>query len=387
MQEKSNLIIPYFSVIFCFFIAMHKKHVQIKETPFGYTSMHKKHVQIKERNSTMNTQALFEEYRAGILECIHYGTVCAVNSQGILASAGDTDWLCFYRSASKPIQSLPVLLHGLDKKYGLTEEETAIFSGSHWADEDHVRILESVLAKTELKEDQMVMLPTYPNRAARKEQLIGAHMPMRKIYHNCSGKHLGMMLLARELGEPVEDYWKRESKAQKEILEVISQMTDVPASHIRIGVDGCGVPVYAVPFYTIATSYLRLSQPELIKDISLRNAVENNMNILHKYPNMIAGKDIICSILTSSPDLIGKSGALGVYAIGIRSLGLGIAAKIIDGSHDEFAAIVLQVFDQLGYHDSRITEKIKEAYSDIILNDNREEVGFRKAVFRLTHET
>ena len=27
---------------------MHKKRVQIKETPYGYTFMHKKHVQIKE---------------------------------------------------------------------------------------------------------------------------------------------------------------------------------------------------------------------------------------------------------------------------------------------------------------------------------------------------
>lgn len=116
----------------------------------------------------MNTQVLFNEYREGILECIHYGTVCVVNSQGILASAGDTDWLCFYRSASKPIQSLPVLLHGLDKKYGLTEEETAIFSGSHWADEEHVRILESILAKTELKEEQMVMLPHLPQSGRAK---------------------------------------------------------------------------------------------------------------------------------------------------------------------------------------------------------------------------
>ncbi len=335
----------------------------------------------------MNTQVLFNEYREGILECIHYGTVCVVNSQGILASAGDTDWLCFYRSASKPIQSLPVLLHGLDKKYGLTEEETAIFSGSHWADEEHVRILESILAKTELKEEQMVMLPTYPNRAERKEQLIKEHMPMRKIYHNCSGKHLGMMLLARELGEPATDYWKRESRTQKEILSVIAQMTDVPVPDIRIGVDGCGVPVYAVPFHAIAASYLRLSQPELIKDAALRRAVEHNMDILHRYPNMIAGKDIICSILASSPDLVGKSGALGVYALGIRSLGLGIAVKIMDGSHDEFAAAVLQVFEELGYDDPEIISKIKEAYSDIILNDNREEVGFRKAVFRLSHET
>ena len=33
----------------CGYTYMHKKHVQIKETPYGYTYMHKKHVQIKER--------------------------------------------------------------------------------------------------------------------------------------------------------------------------------------------------------------------------------------------------------------------------------------------------------------------------------------------------
>ena len=30
---------------------MHKKHVQINETPYGYTFMHKKHVQINERRA------------------------------------------------------------------------------------------------------------------------------------------------------------------------------------------------------------------------------------------------------------------------------------------------------------------------------------------------
>ena len=90
----------------------------------------------------MNTKVLFEEYRVDILECVHHGAACVVDKDGITAAVGDTDWTCFYRSASKPIQSLPVLIHGLDQKYGLTEEETALFSGSHWGDEEHVRVLE-----------------------------------------------------------------------------------------------------------------------------------------------------------------------------------------------------------------------------------------------------
>lgn len=335
----------------------------------------------------MRTQPLFEEYRNGILECIHYGTICVVDSQGIFASTGNTDWRCFYRSASKPLQSLPILMHGLNEKYGLTDEETAIFSGSHWADEEHIRVLESILEKTGLREEQMVMLPTWPNRVSRKEELLREGKQKRRLYHNCSGKHLGMMLLARELGDPVEDYWRRESRTQREIIRVISKMSGVEEEDIKIGVDGCGVPVYAVPFHAIASSYLRLARPEFIEETRLQEAVQKNMDILHRYPTMIAGENIICSILTESPDLIGKSGALGIYAIGIRSLGLGIVSKIMDGSHDEFASTVLRLFEEIGYQNSEVTDKIREVYSDTLLNDNGEEVGCRKAVFRLSHET
>lgn len=334
----------------------------------------------------MDTKVLFEEYRADILECVHYGSVCVVDKEGITASVGDTDWTCFYRSASKPIQSLPVLIHGLDKKYGLTEEETALFSGSHWGDQEHVRVLESIMDKTGLKEEQMIMLPTYPNRITEKERLLKNHMPPRKIYHNCSGKHLGMMLLARELEGDVSEYWVRTGRTQQEILEIISMMTDVAVKDIKIGVDGCGVPVYAVPFHAIADSYLRLVCPELIKDPVLRRAVEQNVNMIHKYPHMIAGKDVVCSVLASSEDLLGKSGAMGVYAIGIRSLGVGIAAKIMDGSHDEFAAVVQRVFEELGYVNPEVTQKLEELYPSTIVNDNLETVGYRKSVFRLSEK-
>ena len=51
----------------------------------------------------MNTSVLFEEYREGVLECVHMGAVCAVDERGVAFSAGDPDWRCFYRSASKPL--------------------------------------------------------------------------------------------------------------------------------------------------------------------------------------------------------------------------------------------------------------------------------------------
>ena len=79
----------------------------------------------------MQTEVLFEEYREGVLECLHYGTACVVDRNGVVASVGDSDWTCFFRSASKPIQALPVLVRGLHRKYGLSEEEKERFTAAH----------------------------------------------------------------------------------------------------------------------------------------------------------------------------------------------------------------------------------------------------------------
>ena len=330
----------------------------------------------------MKPELLFEEYREGVLECLHFGTACVVGEAGLVASVGQADWPCYYRSASKPLQVLPVLVRGLHKKYGLTEEETAIFSGSHWGDADHVRVCESILEKTGLREADMVMLPTYPNRPARREELLRQNLPPRKIYHNCAGKHLALMLLARELGESVPDYWRRDSRTQAEVRRMIAYMSATPEAEISVGVDGCGVPVFAVPFWRIAQAYLKLACPELIGDDAVRQAVVENMNRLHRHPNMIAGHDIVDTVVTANPDLIAKSGAMGVFAIGIRSKRLGVAFKVADGSHDEFAAEAIEALTQLGVAPETVAA-LKALYPDAIVNDNREIVGRRKAVFKL----
>lgn len=330
----------------------------------------------------MNTSVLYEEYRGNVLECMHSGMIAVVDENGVICSCGDTDWDCYFRSCSKPIQSLPLLLRGLDEKYGLTGEETAMFSASHYGDPYHIALLESILFKTGLKEEQLYMRPIYPDRESEKLRLLREGKVPRKLYHCCSGKHLGMMLLARELNEKVEGYWRKESKTQTEILKVISKLTDVPERRVKLGIDGCGVPVYAVPFHRIALSFLRLQKPELIEDNLLRAAVEKNVGLIHHYPNTIAGENVVCSIVCSDLDLLGKSGAAGVYAMGIRSLGIGIVAKILDGSHEEYGSIVLHICEQLGYKCNAL-QHLSQQYSDIIYNSNQQPIGIRKAVFEL----
>lgn len=91
---------------------------------------------------------------------------------------------------------------------------------------------------------------------------------------------------------------------------------------------------------------------------------------------------MVDSVLTANPDLIAKSGAMGVYAIGIRSRRMGVVFKNADGSHDEFAACAVEALTQLGVAPETV-EAVHKLYPDTIVNDNREIVGRRKAVFRL----
>lgn len=333
----------------------------------------------------LETELLFEEYRGETLECFHSGMIAVVNENGIISSCGDTEWMCYYRSCSKPIQALPVLMRNLDKKYGLTGEETAMFSASHYGDPYHIYLLESIMKKTGIKEEQLIMSPIYPDRESERLQLLRNNMPPRKLYHCCSGKHMGMILLARELGDPEEDYWKQNSRTQEEILEILSKMTDFPAKEIKTGIDGCGVPVYAVPFYKIAVSFLRLACPELIKDDLLRNAVERNTSLIHQYPNTIAGEQVICSILNSDPDIIAKSGAAGVYAMGISSRRMGIVAKVMDGTHDLYGLMARHILMELEIP-TPAAEKIEKNYPDTIFNSNGVPVGVRRKVFTLKKE-
>ena len=330
----------------------------------------------------MRTELLFEEYRGDILECLHFGTAAVVDKSGLVSALGDSDWPCFYRSASKPIQALPTLIRGLHRQYGLTEEEAAIFSGSHRGDEDHQRVCESILEKTGLKEEDMIMSPVFPRRPDREEAYIRSGLPRRKIFHNCSGKHLCLMLLSRALGEDERDYWRPESKAQRAVREMVAYMSDTPYEQVGVGVDGCGVPVFAVPFYRIACAYLKLACPELIGDGEVRSAVEANVARLHAYPNMIAGAGSLDTIMTADPDLIAKSGAQGVYAIGIRSKGLGVVFKTVDGSHATMPDEAAEALRQLGAA-PKTEAAVRAAFPPVIRNNNNLDVGFRKSVFTL----
>src|SRR2546426_282408 len=60
------------------------------------------------------------------------------------------------------------------------------------------------------------------------------------VYSNCSGKHAGMLALARHHDWPTQFYTRLEHPVQQRCLAEVSRWTDVPAGAVKTAVGGCG---------------------------------------------------------------------------------------------------------------------------------------------------
>ncbi|MBJ8194070.1 asparaginase, partial [Bacillus cereus] len=72
------------------------------------------------------------------------------------------------------------------------------------------------------------------------------------------------------MGYSLEGYEDPNHPAQLEIVRTLAMMSEMPEDQIARGIDGCGLPVFALPLRNIATAYLKLACPELIEDEETR---------------------------------------------------------------------------------------------------------------------
>ncbi|MGP0587341.1 asparaginase [Paenibacillus timonensis] len=331
-----------------------------------------------------NEALLVNEYRGGLLECAHYGHICIIDEQARIAGrAGNPHATVFTRSSAKPIQALPGIRAGIIGAYGLTDEEIAIMTASHRAEEVHVSTLESLLSKTGLAEERLVCAPSLPLDETAKERLLRQGGAYRRIYHNCSGKHLGVLAYCKMMGYPLDSYNHPDHPVQREILATLAGLAGIPEAQISLGTDGCGFPVFALPLSALATAYLKLACPDLIGDTATAEAAKIITGAMNRHPLLVAGTGRIDSILLSDPNIVAKGGFKGVYAFALRRERVGVTFKIQDGSEEEWGMIALSVLEQLGYENEETLRKLREAFPSSILNDEGWQVGQAETVFRL----
>jgi L-asparaginase II len=333
-------------------------------------------------------ERLIEEYRGGTLENIHYGHICGIDDTGkVILSVGDPEWVSYMRSAAKPFQAVPAFVHGIGAKYGLTDREKVLMTASHRAESYHVEALESMLSKIGVEERCLVCSESYPLSMQARDALLLTGQPPRRLYHNCSGKHLGVLALCQAMGYPIEGYADPAHPAQQEILQTVSLFSGAKKEEIQLGTDGCGFPVFALSLHRIATMFLKLACPDLLEDQRVREAATHIARVMNEYHDMVSASWFICSNLLKDPNIVAKGGAKGIYGFALRRERIAFALKVLDGSEEEWPLIIASILKQINYSNQDTIDRMYRLAPQELKNDSGLTVGTNKAVFVCKRQT
>lgn len=258
------------------------------------------------------------------------------------AALGDPDTPILPRSTLKPFQAIASLRAGA----GLAGEHLAIATGSHDGSEAHLGAVRAILASAGVDEDALGCPPALPGdpealraattAAVRDRGASNAPEP-RRIWHNCSGKHAGMLAACVASGWDPATYLGVQHPLQEMVREVISEA--VGAIHAT-AVDGCGAPVHAVTVRDLATAYAQLpwADPDGVRVAEAMRA----------HPVMVGGATADDTrLMQLLPGSIAKRGAEGVLAVSAPGGG-GVAVKVSDGSMRAAMVVAIHLLGMLG---------------------------------------
>lgn len=326
--------------------------------------------------------------RGHIVECIHRGDIAVVDPEGrLLAHAGDPDKVTFMRSSAKPIQALNVVLSGAADHFGLDDRELAVTCASHDAEDQHVTTVLSVLRKLGLDESALLCGVEVPGNKETARALVVAGREPGPVHNNCSGKHSGMLAVARQLGAPLDSYLSLDHPVQQMNLAIVAEFAGVDPKSVVIGVDGCGVPVFGLPVRAMARAFARLSAPEVLRP-ELAAAVRRVTAAMQKNPTLIEGTGLFTSRLieVGAGRLIAKLGAEGVFCVGSLQKKLGLAVKCEDGNKRALPPVVLRALSDMGAVGPDDLAALAEFARPAVTNNRGELVGEIIARAELIHD-
>ena len=282
----------------------------------------------------MTNPELIEVTRGKLVESRHRGAIAVMAGDGrAVLRLGDTQGPVYPRSAVKVMQTIPLLTSGAAGAYGFGDAELALACSSHNGEPRHVDLAASMLERTGLDQGALECGTHQPflERAARN-LMLSAGKPS-PLHNNCSGKHAGMLAVARHLKEPYAGYVRPDHAVQRRIARIMTELTGVVASDDTCGTDGCSVPTWGVPLEALALAFARLAAGQGASAEHL-TAGKRLMAACMAEPGMVAGEKRFCTDVMEAlgPVAFVKTGAEGVYCAALPELGLGIALKIDDGA-------------------------------------------------------
>ena len=314
----------------------------------------------------MSSKILAKVFRGDTVESVHRGHLVALDGNGnSIISIGDPKTVTFYRSAAKPFQALPVITSGAADAFGFSDEEIALACASHSGEARHIRIAQLMLERTGLTESHLRCGAHLPFNEKEAERMLRAGEHATQFHNNCSGKHAAMLALARHIDADLTNYEAFDHPVQQAILKAVGEFTRMPEKKVKLAVDGCAAPNFAVPLAAMAQSFVDLVVPSRF-DQATRTACERIVGAMTKFPELIGGIERLDTMLMQAAEgrILSKVGADGVWLCGVLPseeypTGLGIALKIEDGDDKRARPVVaVELLRRLGLLDPEALREV-----------------------------
>ena len=256
--------------------------------------------------------------RGGTVESVHRVHAVAVRDGEVVVAAGDPGLVTFLRSSAKPLQALQLARARPD----LDDRLIAIACASHRAEPAQIEAVRDLLAAAPASEDDL-------------ELGLQEGRPPGRIYHNCSGKHAGMLAVCRARDWPTAGYRLPDHPLQQAILaEITAAAWQAPAT----GVDHCSVVTFALPLHRMADVFARLGE---------RDGAGRILSAMRAHPGLIGGEGSLdTELMRSAPGWLAKGGAEGLLC-GVTPDGTGFALKVEDGAQRALSPALAAFFSGL----------------------------------------
>ncbi|OWR32417.1 L-asparaginase [Saccharibacillus sp. O23] len=323
--------------------------------------------------------------RGNNTESIHWGSAVVATPEGeVRAECGDPSLPVYGRSCVKPVQVLPMVLSGAADRYGLSDREIAVCCGSHNGEPMHTETVSGMLKRGSLSSDKLNCGTHAPYSVEAYEALLRSGAQIEPIHNNCSGKHAGMLLTCLHLGLDPDTYTESGHLLQRQVRELLAELSGMEADKIEEGSDGCGLPTHLFPLERLALIFAKLADPSGLRP-ELQEAILRVRSAIVRHPEMIGGTDEFDTelIRRTQGKIIGKIGAEGVYALAIPELKLGAAVKVDDGNRRAAYPAAVELLRQVGALSASEFEELSEFRLPLQCNHRGEEAGRLEPVIEL----
>jgi L-asparaginase II len=291
--------------------------------------------------------------RSGLEESVHVGHVAVCDPDGrVLAFAGDPERPVFARSCMKPLQAAVSLSAMGSDAAELSDREVAVVCASHNGEEVHVATVLGILERAGLDPSALRNPPGWPLDPDAMGQ---AGSPRREL-QNCSGKHAGMLLATVRAGWDPALYLEATEPLQQRVLQAVLRGTGAP--EVRVGVDGCGVPVHGMALSRMATLFARLADPDRWE--ALGPSVRRATSSMLAEPYLVAGRNRTdTAVMEVAPDVVVKSGAEALVCAASTTERIGVAVKVADGGSRAAGPALIHALARLGVLDDGQVERLR----------------------------